>query len=409
MSDNTLPSVEEIKSMTRKQLVKMDSGTMRRIMGDAERYAAFEAVVNTGEGISAISDIVSEITQPIPEVVDEETEDERLQRAALDAQKVTAVSDAEEAAKKAEVERADAEALLSAGIVVTKDASGNIVKITKKYQAKDENGNPIGHPTHLEAKSWPELSVKQQAAHENGLRLAERIKKQKITRAKNEDQTGNPAAPLTPERVVELLRVLQESSQTSEEYIEAAALMDSNRGIELQLRQAALEEREAALKFALNHKDDFELNQANLGLINRWIRDNNLAFTEDNLEVAALALQDRLSAKQSLPVTATIPVNQTPGLAEVPAVAVAPVTLPQAAAAAPSASAQAIKPVSTQRPGVVGGIQPGSLTASRQVPTSQPTLTKKDIARMGPAEMRRRKNTEPGFTELLERVANSKG
>lgn len=413
MSENTLPSVQEIQAMTRKQLVQLDSHVMRRIMADPERYAAFEAKVNTGEGISAITDIVQQITAP--EVVPPaETEEERQEQAVAKAEAQTKEFERLQALERAtiasEADKAEADSLLAVGIVVTKDAQGNITKITKRYQATDETGAPIGHPTHLEAKSWPELSVKQQAAHENAMRLAERIKKQKVTfKPTNVD----PINPLTPEEVLTNLRILQDESPTSAKYKEVEVLLNNSQAAENQIRAAALKEQGIGLTWTRKHiiAGDYLPIDANAKMIDRWVKDNGLDYTDDNLEVAFLALQSQLSQPQSARATAAIPVNETPSqpvVVEPVVPVVAPVVAPQLPTAAPSASQPVIQQVPAHRPGVVGGIQPGSMTATRLVPTNQPKLTKKEIARMGPTEIRRRMKTEPGFTELFEAVVNSR-
>ena len=53
-------------------------------------------------------------------------------------------------------------------------------KIVVDYQATDEDGRPIGRPTHIEGWTWEEVSKKQQDAHVNAVRYAERVKSNRV-------------------------------------------------------------------------------------------------------------------------------------------------------------------------------------------------------------------------------------
>jgi len=408
------PSLEEIKAMTRKQLVQLSPGIIRHIMQVPDQLDAFTAIVNSPEGAAALSDVVQEISQP--EVIEEVVE--VTPKVSSEVTELTTVLEKTEKElqeiKASENKRlaiiAEDEELLKANITPTRDENGKITKYVKRYQSVDENGVAIGLPTHLEAQTLAQLSVKLQAAHENALRLAERVKKQKISFVRKEE---NPTQPLSQEEVNTHLRTLQRETPDSPKYKEVMALLDSNKAIENQLRAAALDEKEASLTWMETHKHDFKPNAANSNLINTWLKDNSLAYTVDNLEIAFLALQSQLVPVEvnTVEAPAIIPVNTTSAPAEIVTpstpveVAPTPVT---PAVAAPATPAQPNKVVPARRPGLFGGITPGTLTASRPVLTQTPTLTKKDIARMKPEEIRRRIKTEPGFEAMFVKVANSK-
>lgn len=414
------PTVAEIQAMTRKQLVNLPSGTIRAIMKDTERREAFAAIVNTAEGHAAVVEVLQDLQTPdapvVPETpVVEPTVEEiaaaEQQRAADEQLQLAAQQNEQQRLVLANAERVEAEAYAAAGITVTKDAAGNITKIVKKYQATDESGQPIGHPTHLEAKSWAELSMKQEAAHTNALRLAERVKKQKIT---FKPQTSI-LEPLTDDQVREYVRVLQIEPQTSEKFKEVSKLLADNKLADAQIRERGARDSFEVTTWMRKHLHDFAPNQANALLLDGFLRDNNLDFTQDNLEVAFLAVQDQLTGTNR-PVATDEPENQpaAPAVAApvapvtTPVVAPAPVQTPSSVAAAPAVPAPVIQQAPARRPGVTGGIQPGSLTAPRLATPAAPTLTKADIRAMKPEVMRRRMKMEPGFTELVTKVLNSK-
>lgn len=416
----SFPTVAEIQAMTRKQLVNLPSGTIRAIMKDTERREAFAAIVNTAEGHAAVVEVLQDLQTPdapvVPETpVVEPTVEEiaaaEQQRAADEQLQLAAQQNEQQRLVLANAERVEAEAYAAAGITVTKDAAGNITKIVKKYQATDESGQPIGHPTHLEAKSWAELSMKQEAAHTNALRLAERVKKQKIT---FKPQTSI-LEPLTDDQVREYVRVLQIEPQTSEKFKEVSKLLADNKLADAQIRERGARDSFEVTTWMRKHLHDFAPNQANALLLDGFLRDNNLDFTQDNLEVAFLAVQDQLTGTNR-PVATDEPENQpaAPAVAApvapvtTPVVAPAPVQTPSSVAAAPAVPAPVIQQAPARRPGVTGGIQPGSLTAPRLATPAAPTLTKADIRAMKPEVMRRRMKMEPGFTELVTKVLNSK-
>lgn len=413
----SFPSVAEIQAMTRKQVVSLPSSVIRAILTHPERKAAFEAVINTAEGQGAVADILNEIQAPVTaeEIVPpvaEATDDEKaaavLAQAEADA-KVEEARVAEESRVALEsAAQAEANALTAAGITITKDAAGNIVKIVKKYQAKDENKQPLGHPTHLEAKTWAELSVKQEAAHENALRLAERVKKQKVTFAQ---QPASAIAPLTAEQIREYTLVLQTEKPDSQKFLDVVKAVSDNKLAELQLREQLTKNNFEETMWMRKHIKDFAPNTANAELLRAYLTDNNLDYTQDNLEVAFLAVQDQLTGVE-YPTVTTDPENETPVApvvvipvtpAAVVPVAPAPVQAPPPVAEAPAAPAPVIQQAPARRPGVGGGIQPGTLTASRPVTTAPTALTKKDVAQLAknPKEFRRRMAQEPGFTEAV--------
>ena len=425
-------TVEAIQQMSRKQLVNIGSVALKEIYADPDKRAAFDAVVNSPEGRAAVAEVVQQTAQ-LPEVPSEEivvpektaeelaaeaeanrvAQEEADRKAAQDA-----LAASEAAAAKAAQEAQIAE-YAAAGITVTQDAQGNITKITKRYQATDENGQPIGHPTHLEAKSWPELSIKQQNAHENAMRLAERVKKQKLTY-----KQPDPHAPkvLTDDETRKLLDEAA-SEQDPAKKVEIQLKLAEDREARSRQREAALNETAVALKWMRKHIHDYNPNTANSQLVDGWLKENNLEYTDDNLETAFQNLQSQLAPVIRVEATVAIPVNKTPEqstavsvapvASSTPTVTPAPAPAPQPVAAAPAATpAAGNQPAPARRPGVNGGIPPGSLTASRPVTSPKASeLTIQDVVQLSkknPQEFKRRIKMEPGFKEKVDAVLKSR-
>lgn len=419
---STTLTAADILQMSRKQLVKLDAGIIRAIYADQDtsKLAAFNKVLNSAEGQAALAELVSEVSAPItpaeqqrfeaPKTADQlASEAEALATAEREAQ---AKFDREAAEKTVrDAQEAEVAALAAAGITVQKDAQGNIVKITKRYQATDENSQPIGHPTHLEARNWPELSLKQQAAHENAMRLAERIKKQKVTFKQPEPALDGL---LSEDQIRQMLREVQTEKDPSK-LADLHQKISTDEQLRFQLEKAAVKEQHVTLKWMRKHIHDFVPNQANSLLLDGYLKDNNLEYSDDNLEVAFIALQPQLAEA-----TAAIPVNTTlaqpAAVPAAPAAPVAPAVPAPAAASQPSVAAPATpvtgnQPAPARRPGVNGGIPPGSFSGTRPGAASQASqFTMKDLKELSknPKELRRRMTMEPGFTEKVNALLRSR-
>lgn len=289
------------------------------------------------------------------------------------------------------------------GIHVTRDTEGKIQRIVQEYQVKDESGNPIGRATHLEAKSWPEFIAKKDECHVQATRAFNRLKSQKVS-FKQQQPAEPEYKPVTDEDMAALLKDLKGDDATK-----AVAAARKIAGSEVAKdRQAA---REAEIKaqgqaigyeFMKRHVHDFNPCKANSDLIGQWLEENNLEFTLDNLELALIAKENELA-----------PVSVPASRVEVPPVVNPPATVPQAlpavqhpsaelaarqaAAAAPPAApvppapqpvAENMLPVQS-RPGINGGLEPGSLSAQRPTVTNQPKYTKEAILKMDKEQLKR--------------------
>jgi hypothetical protein len=304
-------------------------------------------------------------------------EQQRL-AAEAEAQRVAAQETARQAAETAETEQ-----LRAAGITVQRDQYGNISKLIQDYQVADDNGNPIGRPTHFEARSWPELVAKQREAHSQATRAFGRLKSQKITFKEQQ-----PIAP-GPQTDAELLAAMKDlRSDDPQKQLDALRKVQKVESDKKDAEQAELA-RQAAVsrRFLTNHKEDFNNCKANIELIKEYFAENQeLAWTDDNLEICLHALESKLAPVEL--VVPPAPVNPVPPVAPViqptAPVAVQPVvTVP--ALVVPPANPVAAAP----RPGVNGGLIPGESSGSRPVVTNQKKkLTAEEIKSWSPETMK---------------------
>jgi hypothetical protein len=269
------------------------------------------------------------------------------------------------------------------GVTTVRDAQGNITRLVTDYQVTDENGNAVGRPTHLEARSWPELWTKQREAHVQATRAFSRLKAQKVTFR----QQAQPKAPSKEEMLEQILK--------SDDPAQAVAAVKKAAEVTPEQKAAqATSEANAALvtyQFLARHINDFNNCEANTKLLGEYFAENNLEWTLDNLEVAFKVLEDQLAP---VPARAVPSVDNTaPGTtAASAATAASKAAAVPAAPATPAATAQPVTPTPSEntepvrvepRPGVNGGIQPGAFSASRivDVQTTPGQLTRRDVSK----------------------------
>jgi hypothetical protein len=229
-------------------------------------------------------------------------------------------------------------------------------KFVQEYQATDADGNPIGHLTHLEADTQEELIEKLKQAHINASRALHKqnqafnsYRKLKVTPATQ----APPAQQLTVEQRTALVAGVSNPA-TAEDSIKKLAGTES-----LEARVAAAEARAkeadiraAQFSFMTRHKDDYFPCVANAQSMSKYLNDNNLEVTVDNLEIAFAEIGDSLA---QAPSTAAHQNNPTIAVQN-------PVTTPD------------LQP--RRQPSF--GVQPGTGSGSR--PSNKPAeMTKKDI------------------------------
>lgn len=415
--------------ITRDSILNMSKEDLHKIVKDPVKMAEYNAFLRTPEGRGVVAEIAANASAEVP--VEETTEEvvetpaefnqEEADKQAAEAHAVTerAAAAQVEDARKAEEELA----LIEAGITIHRDASGNIIKLVQDYQADDGNGNPIGRPTHLEARSWVELVRKQKEAHTQATRAFHRLKDQKTTFAK---------------KVVEPIKIPQVPLMSEDERIQAA--LDLNSDDEMVVLKAerklrsddilrgqknkAIVSEEARQKqvsdsFKARHAHDFNPCEANANLIAGYIMEhsdangNPLAWTEDNLELAFAATEPQLVPVQAVVETETVqPVNNTPTVPTVqqhtpkaPTPEIQPTEVSEATLVTPVAPAATPNPPApVRRPGVNGGLQPGQSTGLR--PAATPSgLTMKDIAGWTGEQMRKEQKNPARKAEIARVIA----
>ena len=356
-----------MSTLKREDFLKLSTEELKKIVADPDKLSEVNAMLaEPSEPVDPVAPVADPPT-PTPD-----------DAAKIEADRVAAEA-AELEADKTAAKLAEQEAYKAAGLTVETDSAGNITKIIKTYQARDESGNPIGRPTYLEAKNWAELSVKQQNAHEHAVRFGERVKKQQITKKTD-------VAPVQTLSDAELQK-LQDELKSEDRDVAAKAAEQVRRNDEAkkfaEADKAIEDARQAKVSYAFltKHVNDYNNCQANNKLLFDYIHDNKLEWTEDNLEAALIAVESQLAEKeQPAPVVPANPAPVTP----------APVVPPPATVATPVPPAVPNNPAPpAARPGVNGGLIPGDQSAPR--PSSQPKgLTKEDVQKMSREEFRRR-------------------
>lgn len=294
-------------------------------------------------------------------------------------------------------------------------------RIVREYQVRDEDGTPIGRPTHLEAYSEAEMLDKMQVAHESATRAFHRLKKQKL-QFKEEEQKRI----LTPAEIQAAATKALEAKDAAEAEKLVRGLLESEfRQKELQLQQQKdfQEGVRIANEFVMKHLYDFNPVRSNMIALTDYLRENSLDLTLDNLEVAFIDLNEQ--GNKLAPVTGqtksveqptntvatTVPaVSATSGTPAVEAPVVAtPVIAQPVAVSAPVVEATVTTPVAanqppaTRRQGVNGSLPPGSLSVPRLIPID-PAQARREFLQnfksLSTVEMRKKLN-DPQFVKQL--------
>jgi hypothetical protein len=383
---------------------------MKKEVRDPARRAEINAFLLSPEAINLASELseTDGVADPV-RVEAERLVEETIEQADTVAEAVPATQAVIDAAARAEEDRKAAEDLLPSK------------KIIVEYQATDENGQPIGRPTHLEAANWEEMSRKQQEAHVQATRAFHRLKTQKTTFKAPVAPIAIPVVPLLSE-ADRIQAALDLNSDDENVVIKADRKLRSDDIMRTQRNEAirAEESRQSFVsnEFKLRHVNDFNPCQANSKIITDYLEANNLAWTTDNLELAFAATEPQLAPKEvkEAPV-AEVPASQAANppvapqaLPPTPAAAIQPAPVQAAlevpVAAVPAAPAPAVNPQApARRPGVNGGLEPGQMSAVR--PVSTPVgLTMKEIWSWSGEKMRKERSNPARRAEIDKTIAS---
>jgi len=283
-------------------------------------------------------------------------------------------------------------------------------KFVVEYQIRDEQGNPIGRLTHLEADTQEELNLKMREAHTQAVRAFHRLKTQKVRSIKEVVQTPTPVSN-NEQTTVELLKQLKsdDPSVALEAHRKLTELQRAEVRRELELkeaeRQAAQDAQKVTYEFLARHKHDYNNCEANALILKRYFQDNDLAWTLDNLEIALHALENEL-APVAVPAPSEPPANpvyQTPAIpatpvAVQPVVHTAPTTMEQPAVPANPAPA-------TPRPVFNGGLEPGQSATVRPKQTPKGLTIEEILSWDGPTMRAKMRSSLRAEIERVTREA----
>lgn len=313
------------------------------------------------------------------------------------------------------------------------------------YQVTDEDTNrPIGRATHFESfgtevEALRVFVEKLKAAHINAVRYAERIKTNRFKQSAasleaTERSVAANAAQAESDRLAVEAAKEQDPAKMQEAVKKAAA---AQRDADI-ARKAAIEHgRIISQTWMEDHKHDFLPCDASTSILGKYLKDNNLVLSYDNLERAFGAVKHQLppvttdgqqGAATDVAKPAVTVDNSTATAVAAAAAPAASITPPAAAAAtqennkpvdvaasASSTMAQAStsaapnQATAARKPAVNGGLQPGQLSAQRpsasattqQDPGQARAQLLREIGKMDPAIYRKRLATDKNFRERL--------
>jgi hypothetical protein len=290
-----------------------------------------------------------------------------------------AAEEVEAARLKAEADRIEADRLAAEAEAVK---AAEKKKIVYDYQVTDEQGNPIGRPTHIEAWSPEELAEKLKKAHIEATRYAHRLK----TRRDQAVYKSAEPARMTDAQIAAVAVELESEDKAVQEAArkrieDDAKLVAKKQSVDQDaLDRENVRQSAVSLEFMRNHVRDYNPCKANGQIIGDYIRNNNLEWTVENLELAFLETESQLVpvAEPAItkPAPAANPAEQAPTVAPAAIVAAQP-------------AAQPTIPAGVAPPRASGGIEPGVTTTGRQPVAQTPRLTKADVRKWTPAEMRK--------------------
>jgi hypothetical protein len=298
-------------------------------------------------------------------------------------------------------------------------------KIVIDYQVTAEDGTtPIGRRTHIEGWTNEEVIEKLKNAHINAVRYAERVKKNQVRSIEVQTQQNQAHQKLQQDEAeanaaVEAAAKEQDPVKLKDAISKVTKVEKSAEELKQEARRKG---QEIADLWMADHKEDFQPCQANAKILSVWLKENNLGLTYENLELAFKATETQLAKPVAQAVAEETPApaaSNTPAAASATPAAVPPsipapvaaVAEPASTPAPPDSQLAPAAPASTsaaaansapaaRRPGVNGGIAPGSLSAQRPPSQPQPSTTTravllKEIKSMPPEKFRAKlKNAE---------------
>jgi hypothetical protein len=415
---------------------------------------AVNALLRTEEGAAIANEMMNDPDyvpvskrQPTPEEAAQIAADQALaEQQATEAEQARVAQEAaaqqivaDQAAQDAANFAADAALAAKFGGTIIRDVNGQIEKIVVDYQVRNDEGHPVGRPTHFEGRTWIDIASKLVAAHSNAVTYSERIKANRH-KSMNSSIEANSRSERVDALRAESERLAAEAvNEKDPTKMQDAIKKSAAAEREAQTAVTAQEEHNRVVAEAWfgDHMNDFLVCQASISLIGGYLKANSLPVSYTNLEKAFQAVKHQLPpvptdeqqvVSTAVPVSAAVSTNSAPAAAAASAAPAAPIAQPAAVASVPetptptaatppaAATAQtptpvaANQPTATRKPGVNGGLQPGSLSAARpsasettqQAPEETRAALLREIGKMEPAIYRRRLTTDKSFRSKLE-------
>lgn len=283
-------------------------------------------------------------------------------------------------------------------------------KIVVDYQITDDEGNPLGRPTHLEATTAEEMVAKQKEAHIQATRAFHRLKKQKLT-FKVPDPVVPAADDVSDAEILAAIRDMKsDDPKTALAAVKKinsaeAARIKAKADVEIEKVNELRRQEQVTFRFLKAHSVDYNNCDANNTLIGEYFKEHELAWNNDNLELAFNALESELAPVVKPVAPAAAVVNPPPVAAPVPTtVAAQPVVQPVVTVPAPT-PAVVNPPAADPRPGVNGGLIPGQQSAVRPAPKT-PGLTVEEVRSWDGPTMRSKMKNPNLRAQILKFVAD---
>lgn len=419
-------------SITREQVLQMDWKSIQAAIKDPATSAEMQNLLRDRKVVSRVSELMleaqnreAEVDAQLNRVIPPSTEELAAQAAAMVVAVVpTPVVEIVPAPVVPAAHEAEDAELKQIGVTVIRDASGKPTRYVEEYQVLGEDGKAIGRPTHLESRTLIEHFAKQREVHTQATRAFHRLKQQKLSF--KQDRTI-----LSTEAIAEAARVALEAKDPSKMTDVIHAVIETahqKRENDLKQKEAYESGRSISNEFMRHHLHDYNPCEANKKAIGDYFVEHNLEFTLDNLEAAfqdlleqgdKLAKVETVATRQAVvtanpdtiaivatPVTPVIPVAETSVTLPIPVVA-QPAAISQVVveATVPTPAAAPNVQPAARRPGVNGGLPPGSLSAQRPG-TPDPALARKEFLKtvkdMDPVVMKAKLKNDPQFVKQLE-------
>ena len=408
---------EDVKRMSGDQLKEI-----RKHVGGAEKIDQILAERAAAKGVKVDEAIAAE--QAAAQAAEDAAAEVPAEVPAEPA--ATVPTPEEEAAKAAETARIAAEAeqtriAAEAAVKVLQEAEAKTPKrYVFEYQVRDNDGNPVGNKTHLEASSAEELEEKKQESYRQAVLAIDRLKKQKPTFRQPE-----PIAATQAELDEAATNLVSEDPKVRAAAVtKLASAATAAERAKTRLAEINAEQAKESYTFLRSHIGDYNNCEANNNILAKFLEDNNLEWTAQNLDIALGNVEKQLAPvirrEAAVPVPDPPPANPaqvaqpvataTAVPAAAPAATVAPAA-PAPAAPAPVAPAAPAAPAANppaapaKRPGVNAGLVPGSTLhgVAPAAKTAAQTRTEliKELKGMSAEEMKRRHKLDPKFYEKV--------